>query len=64
MKTIACLAFTAAIFLFSCHNNESSEYNGWQRAHGNANGNKYSSLAEIDTNNVIAVTGCMGISYK
>ena len=53
MKTIACLAFTIAIFLFSCTNNQSSTaYNGWTRAHGNDNGNHYSSLAEIDTNNV------------
>ena len=53
MKTIACFAFTVAIFLFSCNNNQSSPaYNGWTRAHGNDNGNHYSSLSEIDTNNI------------
>ena len=52
MKTIACLAFTVAIFLFSCNDNRSSAYNGWLRAHGNDNGNHYSSLTEVDTNNV------------
>ena len=53
MKPIACLAFTVAIFLFSCNNNRSSSaYNGWEKAHGNSDGNHYSSLTEIDTNNV------------
>ncbi len=54
MKKITCLSSAIAfiIFLFSCHNNKSSAYNGWEKAHGNPDGNKYSSLSEIDTNNV------------
>src|SRR6266487_3853172 len=54
MKKIACLSFAIAIItvLISCNNNASSAYNGWEKAHGNSDGNKYSSLTEIDTNNV------------
>jgi len=54
MKRIACLIFIIAIiiFSFSCNNNKSTVYNGWEKAHGNGDGNKYSSLTEIDTNNV------------
>src|SRR5436305_10633735 len=36
----------------SDNNNEGLKYNGWEKAHGNSNGNKYSSLTDIDTNNV------------
>jgi len=39
-------------FLFSCQNNQLSKYTGWEKAHGNSDGNKYSFLSEIDTNNV------------
>src|ERR1700704_3647730 len=54
MKRIVCFIFIIAIiiFLYSCNNKKSSAYNGWKRAHGNDDGNKYSSLTEIDTNNV------------
>ena len=54
MKKIACLALVITIltFLTSCRNNNSNRYNGWQNAHGNSDGNKYSSLSQIDTNNV------------
>src|SRR4051812_189238 len=53
MKTIACLASAFTIFLFSCNNDRSSSaYNGWEKAHGNSDGNHYSSLTDIDTNNV------------
>ena len=54
MKRIACISLITIIitFLISCKNNESSAYNGWTRAHGNDDGNKYSSLTEVDTNNV------------
>lgn len=31
-------------------------YNGWEKAHGNADGNKYSSLTQIDTSNVKQLT--------
>ncbi|HMG68334.1 MAG TPA: c-type cytochrome, partial [Chitinophagaceae bacterium] len=50
MKQI-CFIFIAAIFL-ACNNKKTTAYNGWERAHGNDDGNKYSSLTEIDTNNV------------
>ena len=38
--------------IVSCNNNKSSNYSGWTKAHGNSEGNKYSSLTQIDTNNV------------
>ena len=54
MKKIACVGLAVIIitFLLSCSNKKSSAYRGWERAHGNDDGNKYSSLTEIDTNNV------------
>ena len=53
MKSIACLTSAIAIFLFSCNDNDSSSaYNGWGKAHGNSDGNHYSSLTQIDTSNV------------
>ena len=54
MKKIAYSVIIIGIFsfLFSCKNNELSKYNGWEKAHGNSDGNKYSFLSEIDTNNV------------
>jgi len=53
MKKAACLSRVIAFLtvLFSC-NNKPSIYNGWEKAHGNSDGNKYSSLTDIDTNNV------------
>src|SRR6266478_2608243 len=54
MKKILCAIFGAIIFtfLFSCKNSESSKYTGWEMAHGNSDANKYSSITQIDTNNV------------
>jgi quinoprotein glucose dehydrogenase len=54
MKRIARVTFVTIIitFLISCKNNEPPSYNGWEKAHGNDDGNKYSSLTEIDTSNV------------
>lgn len=47
---------TAAIFIISffvaCKNETPSVYNGWAAVNGNETGNKYSSLAQIDTTNV------------
>jgi quinoprotein glucose dehydrogenase len=38
---------------FACKNSkEETDYSKWEKAHGNSNGNKYSSLTQIDTNNV------------
>jgi quinoprotein glucose dehydrogenase len=38
---------------FACKNSkEKTDYSKWEKAHGNSNGNKYSSLTQIDTNNV------------
>ena len=45
-------AFSFAAFLIACRNNNEINYNGWTKAHGNSEGNKYSSLTQIDTNNV------------
>ncbi len=49
-----CFAAFFIILFFSCKNNNSSatDYSGWQKATGNSDGNKYSSLTQIDTNNV------------
>jgi quinoprotein glucose dehydrogenase len=53
MKKVVCLSLVIAFLtlLFSC-NNKPSIYSGWEKAHGNSDGNKYSSLTDIDTNNV------------
>jgi quinoprotein glucose dehydrogenase len=54
LKKIACLVLAIVLlgFLICCNNNTPSAYNGWEKAHGNADGNKYSSLSQIDTDNV------------
>ncbi|MBA2561668.1 MAG: PQQ-binding-like beta-propeller repeat protein [Chitinophagaceae bacterium] len=44
--------FTALSFLIACNNNKSTIFDGWTKAHGNSDGNKYSSLTQIDTSNV------------
>jgi len=42
-----------ALTWIACNNNKQDiDYSGWQKAHGNSNGNKYSSLTQIDTTNV------------
>src|SRR5262249_33235936 len=48
------LAFVLAtvFFLVACKGKETSNYNTWEIAHGNTNGNHYSSLTQIDTSNV------------
>jgi quinoprotein glucose dehydrogenase len=43
------------LFIGGCKNGERDEFSGWAKAHGNSYGNKYSSLAEIDTSNVKAL---------
>jgi quinoprotein glucose dehydrogenase len=53
MKSIACLIAVIIVFLFSCTSDQSSSvYSGWEKAHGNSDGNHYSSLTQIDTSNV------------
>src|SRR5215467_11356956 len=54
MKKINCYSSLAAVlfFIVSCKNNSSTDYTGWTIVHGNSDGNHYSSLTEIDTNNV------------
>ena len=54
MKQIIRLIFFIVIvaLTISCNNNRTSKYDGWQVAHGNSDGNHYSSLTEIDTTNV------------
>ena len=47
--------FLSLLFLIQSCNAPRSEpdvYTGWAQAHGNADGNKYSSLTQIDTSNV------------
>lgn len=46
------ILLTTAFICTGCNNTDSTDYNQWTKAHGNANGNKYSSLLEIDTGNV------------
>ncbi len=50
MHIKACL-FCLVIFLFGCHGHE-DQYNDWRIYRGGAEGNSYSSLKQIDTNNV------------
>lgn len=38
--------------LASCKDNTAPQFNGWEKANGNSNANKYSSLTQIDTTNV------------
>src|SRR5690349_21055851 len=58
MTRFTFLKIVSAFLIFSlawiaCNNKEENiSYNGWEKAHGNSNGNKYSSLNEIDTTNV------------
>jgi len=54
MQKLHLVAFVLAttIFLISCETKETANYAIWEIAHGNSNGNHYSSLAQIDTNNV------------
>lgn len=44
--------FIYSLLVLSACKNSNDEYSGWQRATGNEDGNKYSSLVQIDTNNV------------
>lgn len=55
MKRIGIISAVFLVYLTTagCKNNEDkTDYTGWQKASGNANGNKYSSLTQIDTGNV------------
>ncbi len=51
IKAFECLAFTGLIF-FSCTQKPSNDYSGWEVYGGNKEANHYSSLTQIDTNNV------------
>lgn len=48
---IACIFLTLLIFP-SCKNKPADDFGGWRVAGGNSTSNKYSSLKQIDTNNV------------
>jgi quinoprotein glucose dehydrogenase len=50
-KCFASIAFSAFI-LFSCTQKSSEDYSSWQVYGGNKEANHYSSLTQIDTNNV------------
>lgn len=39
-------------FLAACNTNEPKKFDGWSKANGNSDANKYSSLVQIDTGNV------------
>ena len=54
LKIISAIIIVALVWI-ACKNNnntDEAEYSGWKKATGNSNGNKYSSLTQIDTNNV------------
>ncbi len=53
IKPVSALIITALVWV-ACNNTKNNEpdYSGWKMATGNSNGNKYSSLTEIDTSNV------------
>ncbi|MDB5229918.1 MAG: pyrroloquinoline quinone-dependent dehydrogenase [Chitinophagaceae bacterium] len=44
-----------SLLLNACVNKDPDIYRGWAKAHGNDNGNKYSSLTQVDTTNVQAL---------
>jgi len=58
MSKLSSLKITSAFLIIvltwlACKNSkEETDYSKWEKAHGNSNGNKYSSLTQIDTNNV------------
>ncbi|MEO8854059.1 MAG: hypothetical protein ABI359_09785 [Ginsengibacter sp.] len=51
LKYLLILAFSVTI-LYSCHQKPSGEYSKWEVYGGNKEANHYSSLSQIDTNNV------------
>jgi quinoprotein glucose dehydrogenase len=51
LKCFAVLAFSVILF-FSCNRKSSTDYSGWKVYGGNKEANHYSSLNQIDTNNV------------
>jgi quinoprotein glucose dehydrogenase len=51
VRIVSAFSF-AAVFLTACGNNSDTSYDGWEKATGNSNANKYSSLTQVDTNNV------------
>jgi quinoprotein glucose dehydrogenase len=53
LKIASSILIVALIWSACKSNEEDIDYTGWEKAHGNSNGNKYSSLTQIDTNNVM-----------
>ena len=51
-KSKLILFASALLYLAACNNKKNADYTGWQIAHGNADGNHYSSLNQVDTSNV------------
>lgn len=51
LKFLLVITFSISVF-FSCHEKTSEEYSKWQVYGGNKGANHYSSLNQIDTNNV------------
>ncbi len=52
LKIVSGLILITLVWIACKSNDENKEYGGWLKATGNSEGNKYSSLTEIDTNNV------------
>jgi len=48
----ATIIIAALCFFAACNNKQSPEFGSWTKANGNSEGNKYSSLTQIDTGNV------------
>jgi hypothetical protein len=47
------LLLVVIVFILHSCTSRPDPYNGWQSVNGNSSGNKYSSLSQIDTNNVL-----------
>ena len=52
LKITSAFLIIALIYIACKNNKEETDYSKWEKAHGNSNGNKYSSLTQIDTGNV------------
>lgn len=52
IKIVSAFLIASLVWVACKNNKDDVSYNGWDRATGNSNGNKYSSLTEIDTGNV------------
>ena len=52
LKIVSAFFVVALVWIACKSSGDNNEYSGWMKATGNSDGNKYSSLTEIDTSNV------------